>query len=659
MPGIPEETLERIRMSADIVDVVSSYVPMLKRNGRAYKACCPFHEEKTPSFTVNPERQIYKCFGCGKGGNAFTFVMEMEHLDFPNAAKLLAGKYGIPIPEDEPAYRRRPGGTAQSYPKANTGAEEDYNIRERLYQLHEQLAAWYNSLLHNGAVKQVSAYYATRGIPVDFTNQFMLGAAPDTWDSALNFAHSHGFTDRELVLSGIVSEKDEHSTHIYDRFRNRLMFPIWNEQGRIVAFSARSVEKDPGGWKYVNSPETPVFKKSRTLYALHIARKKIAEAGFAILCEGQIDVIAMHRAQCSNAVAAQGTAFTPEHAMILKRYTQSVCLALDNDKAGRAAVFKDAEILLPLGFSLKVAQYKGAKDADELLSSQGGGAVRETVASAVDFFDFAFEHACTEHDSATPGGKSEIALKMISHIILMENPVTREFYLRNIADKLGVSFDSLKLELDREDLKRKNLERSRKIRADLREAVREGEGLPSSAQSASPVPAKARPLSESVRPLRKAYTELLEVILADEELASRAGGDLTSEFLDESPEGTAIECVIQSKMNEEWDTASESVSFELTRRGMDVSEISSLLIRTPVSESEVPPDDDERKKLLRRRKKLRARIYEDCVKIIVREFTIFERSKLMDYAKTIPDGAEKLEIMRKIVECSQKIMKLK
>lgn len=309
---IPDDTLDQIRMRADIVELVQSYVPTLKRAGTAWKACCPFHQEKTPSFTVNPQHQTYKCFGCGKGGNVFTFVMEMEKLDFPNAAEFLARKYGVIIPDPEP-YQRGPRGMAFKKDKP----EADYNLRERLYLLHEKLAAWYAQNLADGtSAPAVSEYFKTRQIPVDFTNRFLIGASPDSWDATINFAHKNGFTDEELRLSGVVSEKEENSAHIYDRFRNRLMFPIWNEQGRVVAFSARSVEKDPKGWKYVNSPESPVFKKSRTLYALHFARSPIAEKKYAILCEGQLDVIAMHRAGCDNAVAAQGTAFGIEHAQI-------------------------------------------------------------------------------------------------------------------------------------------------------------------------------------------------------------------------------------------------------------------------------------------------------------------------------------------------------
>ena len=420
---IPDDVLDQIRLRADIVEVIQSYVPTLKRAGaNSWKACCPFHQEKTPSFTVNPARQSYKCFGCGKGGNVFTFVMEMEKLDFPNSAELLARKYGVVIPEQEYPVRGR-GGVA----KKNGGKDEsDYNLRERLYSLHELLAGWYADNLSKGQVPEVCRYFSTRGISAEFQHRFMIGASPDAWSSAIDHAHKNGYTDEELRLSGIVSTKEENSNHIYDRFRNRLMFPIWNEQGRIVAFSARSVEKDPKGWKYVNSPESPVFKKSRTLYGLHFARTAIAEKKYALLCEGQLDVIAMHRAGCDNAVAAQGTAFGAEHAAILKRYTTEIRLALDNDKAGKKAVFADAEILLPLGFALRVVTWPDAKDADEVLKAQGAETIQRAVAESVDFFEFALRDAEERFDSSSPAGKARVAEDVLQKIQLLDSAATRE-----------------------------------------------------------------------------------------------------------------------------------------------------------------------------------------------------------------------------------------
>ena len=310
---IPDDVLDQIRVRADIIDVVQSYVPTLKKAGLTWKACCPFHHEKTPSFTVNPDRQIFKCFGCGKGGDVFKFVMELENLDFTSAAEHLAHKYGIIIPET-PTHRG-PGGTRRE----SFDGQIEYGTRERLCTLHEKLAKFYRQYLLEHPDGPVATYFRTRGIPNDVADKFCIGASPDSWDAAIQFAHREGFVDSELRDSGLVSSKDENQSHIYDRFRNRLMFPIWNESGRVVGFSARSVEADPQGWKYVNTPDSPIFHKGSLLYALNFARTAIPKAGAVVLCEGQLDAIAMHRAGVTHAVAPQGTAFTADQATKLKR----------------------------------------------------------------------------------------------------------------------------------------------------------------------------------------------------------------------------------------------------------------------------------------------------------------------------------------------------
>ena len=428
---IPDDVLDQIRLRADIVDVVQSYVPTLKKNGLTWKACCPFHHEKTPSFTVNPDRQIFKCFGCGKGGDVFKFVMELENLDFTSAAEHLARKYGIIIPET-PA-RRGPGGSRRE----SFDGQIEYGTRERLCTLHEKLAKFYREYLIEHKDGPVATYFRTRGIPNDIADKFCIGASPDSWDAAIQFAHKEGFLDDELRASGIVSSKDENQSHIYDRFRNRLMFPIWNESGRIVGFSARSVEADPQGWKYVNTPDSPIFHKGRLLYALNFARTSIPKAGAVVLCEGQLDAIAMHRAGVTHAVAPQGTAFTPDQATILKRYTSTAVLATDNDNAGREAVFKDAAILLPLGFNVKVVRYPGAKDADETLSKYGADALAGAVRDAKDFFEFALEHALSNVDPSTPAGRAAAANDVIYWMIQLENEVTRDFYFDWLAKQIG------------------------------------------------------------------------------------------------------------------------------------------------------------------------------------------------------------------------------
>ncbi len=563
---IPDDVLDQILMRADIVDVIQSYVPNLKRAGAgSWKACCPFHQEKTPSFTVNETRQSYKCFGCGEGGNVFKFIMNMEKLDFPNAAEFLARKYGVVIPDPEP-YKPGFGGRKSDH-------NSDYNLRERLYSLHELLANWYAENLAKNAVPEVCSYFATRNIDAEFAKRFLIGASPDSWSSAIDLAKKRGYTEEELTLSGLVSEKEERKGHIYDRFRNRLMFPIWNEQGRVIAFSARSVEKDPKGWKYLNSPETPIFKKSRTLYALHFARAAIAEKKYAVLCEGQLDVIAVHRAGCSCAVAAQGTAFGTEHAGILKRYTQEIRLALDNDKAGRKAVFADAEILLPMGFSVKVAVWQGAKDADEMLSAQGADAVRSVIEKAVDFFEFAWQDVTERFDIALPAGKASAANEMLEKISMLDHAATQDAYLIWLAEKLGVTAESLRMDIQQKNSAKRRTELYRERRAAERENAK-AETQESPGVSAKP---ERVPFSKRNDGVARAFMELLSLLLTDEELARRAAHDVEESMCDNTPVGTALDLIIQSALNGEWENAASAVMMELVKTGADLSEISGII----------------------------------------------------------------------------------
>ncbi len=654
---IPDDVLDQIRLRADIVEVVQSYVPALKRAGaNSWKACCPFHQEKTPSFTVNPARQSYKCFGCGKGGNVFTFVMEMEKLDFPNSAELLARKYGVVIPEQQyPVRSSRTGGSS-----GKSRDESDYNLRERLYSLHELLAAWYADNLSGNKIPAVCRYFATRGISTEFQHRFMIGAAPDAWSAAIDHARKNGYTDEELRLSGIVSAKEENADHIYDRFRNRLMFPIWNEQGRIVAFSARSVEKDPKGWKYVNSPESPVFKKSRTLYGLHFARTAIAEKKYALLCEGQLDVIAMHRAGCDNAVAAQGTAFGTEHAAILKRYTTEIRLALDNDNAGKKAVFADAEILLPLGFALRVVTWPGAKDADELLKAQGAEAIQNAVAESVDFFEFALQNAAARFDSSSPAGKARIAEDVIARIQLLDSAATREAYIAWLAAKLELSADALRSDLAKKvnDSKRRDGYRLR------REAERENRNAAETEVQATPV----IPFSMRNAGIRDAFRQLLQVILKEEALARAAAHDIEEGLCDSTPVCRAVDLAIQFALEGNWQQAPQLILMELAKTGAALDEVSGMFTADDLPEEEADSPEQqavsdpmfagltEEKQTVDESVLIRRQIYDDCVRKIRMEQCRARMDELKEIAAGLPDNDPgKLDLLREISEWSRRL----
>ena len=641
---IPDDVLDQIRLRADIVDVVQSYVPTLKKAGLTWKACCPFHHEKTPSFTVNPDRQYFKCFGCGKGGDVFKFVMELENLDFTSAVEQLAKKYGIIIPET-PSPRHGFGGSRRE----SFDGQIEYGTRERLCTLHEKLAKFYREYLLEHKDGPVAAYFRTRGIPDDIAQKFLIGASPDSWDAAIQFAHKEGFIDDELRASGIVSSKDENQSHIYDRFRNRLMFPIWNESGRIVGFSARSVEADPQGWKYVNTPDSPIFHKGRLLYALNFARTSIPKAGAVVLCEGQLDAIAMHRAGVTHAVAPQGTAFTPEQATILKRYTSTAVLATDNDNAGREAVFKDAAILLPLGFNVKVVRYPGAKDADETLSKFGADALAGAVKDAVDFFEFALEHALSNVDPATPAGRAAAANDVIYWMIQLENEVTREFYFDWLAKKLNVPRSSV------EKVAERRLVDGARHSAT---AVRRNAG-------AVPPP---KPKNSS---LEKAVFELLVLMLDSEEYARKAADDLPEGSLGDSVPGRAAEQLIMSTANGEWRDAPSSILTSLEMEGADVSKLVEAMdlaaghvaerdaIRATKKAGKTAPPASCPAADPYSYKKIHGNTYNSSVRMILTDYYTRTRAALLEQLKALPEDApERAELMARFKEISSALYKL-
>ena len=560
--SIPDHIIDQIRQSTDIVDLINSYLP-LKRFGATWKACCPFHQEKTPSFVVNPQRQIFHCFGCGKGGNVFTFVMEKEGVDFPNAAHILARRLGVIVPEDDEWKKNRKFSQSSS-PQEQTLSRTDE--RERLYLINEKFTEWFERNLKGNPDSPVAKYFATRGIPEEFASRFHIGAAPDSWDSASIWGKRQGFTEEELFSCGILTENAEKPGRFYDRFRNRLVFPIWNEQGRVVGFSARTVEKEAPGAKYVNSPETPLFKKSKVLYGLHLARKAIQEKGSAILCEGQIDVIAMHRAGFENAVAPQGTAFTEEQARILKRYTDNICLCFDSDSAGIKAAVRSLEIALPVGFGIKVVSFPSGKDPDELLKTSGSEAISEMIDSAMDFFDFLMKIFTAAHDASTPAGKSAIVENILKYIMMLESSVMRWDYASMLANSLGLPPETVFGELNR-------LRKEQNSRNQFRKTEQQKTDTPQPHIVASPEDAL----------YLKAEKMLLELAVFHGSIARRRIEELPPDMISSRPAVKALETVILYTTNGEWELAAAHL-VEMSEIAAD-PEISEMLVK---AESSIP-----------------------------------------------------------------------
>ncbi len=421
---IPSETIEQIAAANDIVEVIGSYFP-LKRAGANFKALCPFHQEKTPSFHVSPQRQTFHCFGCGVGGSVFRFVMEYEHVDFPSAVRKLAARVGIPIVEER------------------GGGEEDrqHEARRTLIKLHAETAEWFQeNLLKKEFAERSRTYLKKRGIDRQVAKDWQLGFAPDSWDSFSKWALDRGYSRTQLLQSGLVKPRDdEHpSGEFYDRFRGRIMFPICNDVGEVIAFSGRLLDSDPQAAKYVNSPETPLFQKGRVLFGLHKTKRALIEANCAIVCEGQLDLISLFEAGIKNVVAPQGTAFTDHQARILKRFVDEVVLCFDADQAGQKAAQHSLDALLQHDLIVRVVDLPAGEDPDSLIRRHGKDEFEKRVSSARDFFDYWIEREVAVVDLGSLGAKMRLARKLAETVGQVRDPLMRGEVLNKMSARLGV-----------------------------------------------------------------------------------------------------------------------------------------------------------------------------------------------------------------------------
>jgi DNA primase len=423
-PVIPSETIEQIASANDIVEVIGSYFP-LKRAGANFKALCPFHQEKTPSFHVSPQRQTFHCFGCGVGGSVFRFVMEYEHVDFPSAAQKLAARVGIPIVEER------------------GGPEEDrqHEARRTLLKLHAEATLWFHdTLLKKEFAEPARTYLKKRGIDRQVAKDWQLGFAPESWDSFSRWALDRGYSRTQLLQSGLVKARDEEhpSGDFYDRFRGRIMFPICNDVGEVIAFSGRLLESDPQAAKYVNSPETPLFQKGRVLFGLHKTKRALIEANCSIVCEGQLDLITVFEAGIKNVVAPQGTAFTEYQARILKRFVDEVVLCFDADQAGQKAAQHSLDSLLQHDLVVRIVDMPPGEDPDSLIRRDGKEEFEKRLSAARDFFDYWIEREVAEVDMSSLGAKMQLARALAETVGQVRDPLMRGQVVNKMSARLGV-----------------------------------------------------------------------------------------------------------------------------------------------------------------------------------------------------------------------------
>lgn len=422
-----EELIEEIRIQNDIVEVVSQYV-QLKKKGSSYFGLCPFHNEKTPSFSVNSEKQYYYCFGCGAGGNVISFIMQLENYDFVDAIKHLAARVNILLPE----------------PEYSEQAKKQAELKKNLLDLHKQAAKYFYVMLHNERGQAGLRYITERGILPKYQKTFGLGFSNYARKDLYQYFSNKGYDDELILKSGlIIPEKNKEG--FFDRFGNRLMFPIFDVHHNIIAFGGRIIgEGEP---KYLNSPETILFDKHKNLYGLNIARTSKRDQ--IIIVEGYMDTIALHQAGFDNAVASLGTAFNVEHARLLKKYKQEVILLYDSDTAGTNAALRAIPILVLAGLNVKVLQVTGAKDPDEYLKTYGKDAFEQLLNTAQNYMDFQINHIKSRYNLDNTDQKIKFTTEVATLLAGLENAIEQDAYIKQTASYSGISDDSIKKEISK------------------------------------------------------------------------------------------------------------------------------------------------------------------------------------------------------------------
>ena len=442
--------LDELIARSDIVDVVSGYVALQRKGGNLF-GLCPFHNEKTPSFSVSPDKQIYHCFGCKKGGGVINFIMEIENLTFPEAVRFLAKRANLPVPEDD---------------GPQDGADR---LRRRVLELNRDAARWYYDLLCSPEGAAVQAYLDKRQIRKSIAVRFGMGASPDRWDGLLTAMTRRGYTKEELLAAGLVV--NGRNGRLYDKFRNRLMLPVIDTRGDVVGFGSRVIDNSEP--KYMNTTETITYSKRRILYGLNLAKK--TKRPNIILCEGKLDVVTLHQAGFDNAVASMGTALTVEQTRLLSRFTKELVLCYDNDNAGQLATQRALELLNNSEFSVKVLKLPNRmvdgqptkQDADDFIKNYGPAAFENLLSGSENGVEFRMTQIAARYDLTSDEGRIGYAGEMAEELCRLENAVERDVYTNRAAQTAGLSPEAMKLEVQRAFKRRAARDRKARERQEL------------------------------------------------------------------------------------------------------------------------------------------------------------------------------------------------
>ena len=445
--------LDELIARNDIVDVVGSYVALTPKGG-SYWGCCPFHNEKTPSFHVLQDKQFYHCFGCKKGGGVINFIMEIENLSYPDAIRFLAKRANMEVPED------------------HESADAD-RLRKRLLALNRDAARWYYDILQSSDGAAVRAYLEKRAIQRKIAVRFGMGASPDSWDALLRAMTAKGYTKQELLTAGLIVANK--SGGFYDKFRNRLMLPVIDVRGDVVGFGSRVIDKSEP--KYMNSTETPVYSKRRVLYGLNLAKK--TKRPNMILCEGNLDVVTLHQAGFDNAVASMGTALTTEQLRLLGRYSKDLVLCYDNDNAGQLATQRALEMLNNTEFSVRVLTLPRRlvngeyvkQDADDFIKFQGAPAFERLLSGSENGVEFRMAQVAAKYDLRSDQGRIDYTAEISQVLSELDNAVEREVYAGRAAETAGLSPEAMRQEVERAARRRRYNDRRKRERQELNPAL--------------------------------------------------------------------------------------------------------------------------------------------------------------------------------------------
>jgi len=411
-----DSPIQEIKERLDVVDIVREYVP-LQQAGTNWRARCPFHNEKTPSFMVSKEKQIWHCFGCSKGGDVLEFVKEIEGIEFPEALRILAQKAGVVLKRQDPKL---------------------ISVRTKLLDLMNEATLFFINSLNSGAGEQARRYLKQRALSDETLKEWQVGWAIDEWESLSNYLRSKGFSDGQILNSGMAA-KNQSGAGFYDRFRARIMFPIKDTNGGVVGFTGRVlVETEKSGGKYVNTPQTMLYDKSRVIFGLDKAKQEIRKNDLAVVVEGQMDVIASHQAGVSNVVASSGTALTEKQLDVLNRYTKNLAYSFDSDAAGEKATDRGIEMAMQKGMNVKIIRLAGVKDPDECIKNQGPEGWQKCIKEAVPIMKYYFDLVFKRIDISDIEGRREVGRQLLGKIVKVGDKIEQDYWTRELGEKLGV-----------------------------------------------------------------------------------------------------------------------------------------------------------------------------------------------------------------------------